>query len=97
MSHWVALVLCLAGFAALALATDRQQHEILGRALERRATLGLRTAGWVALALGLAVLVARSGWALGLVVFSGMTSLAAGVVYGVLIARARLVPSRARN
>lgn len=90
MSYWAAIILCLAGFAALALATERQQFDVFGRALAPGATRGLRSVGWIALALALAVLVAHSGWALGLVVFSGVKSLMAGVVYGGLIVRGQL-------
>jgi hypothetical protein len=89
MTHLPALLLCLSGFMALALAMARQQQAILGRALRANTTRGLRAAGWSALALALWFVVGRQGWALGLVSFSGHTSLAAGLVHGALIVTGR--------
>ncbi|MBP2228660.1 TRAP-type C4-dicarboxylate transport system permease small subunit [Azospirillum agricola] len=89
MSHLPPLLLALAGFTALAFATDRQQHDLLGRPLPPSATRALRIAGAAALLLALGALVAWKGWGLGLVMFSGHASLAAGVVLGALILRAR--------
>lgn len=90
MSHLPAFVLCLAGFAALALGTDRQQGAVFGRSLSGGATRGLRGAGTVALLLGLGYAVRWQGWGVGLVLFSGLATLAAGLVHCALIARARL-------
>ncbi|NNM74144.1 DUF3325 domain-containing protein [Enterovirga aerilata] len=90
MSHLVALVLCVAGFGGLALATDRQQHAVFGRALPEGVTYGLRIAGAAALLLALGSLVVRQGWGLGLVMFSGHTSLASGLVHATLIGYSRL-------
>jgi uncharacterized protein involved in propanediol utilization len=89
MSHLLALVLCVTGFAALAFATRRQQRDILHRSLPRAMTNALRIVGACALLLALGVLVAHSGWGLGLVMFSGHTSIAAGIVISMLIAHAR--------
>ena len=98
MSHLTPFLLCLAGFAALALAMERPQHDLLGRRLPRPATRTLRAAGAGALLLALGVLVAGQGWGLGAVQFSGHTSVAAAVVHGVLIActRRRSHPTRQR-
>jgi Mg/Co/Ni transporter MgtE len=90
MTHVTALALCLAGFALLALATDRQQQAVSGRVLPSAVKTGMRLAAACALLLGLAVLVGSFGWSLGLVMFSGHTSLAAGLVHGALIAHGRL-------
>ncbi|WP_233271898.1 DUF3325 family protein [Paraburkholderia acidiphila] len=49
----------------------------------------LRCAGWCALFVALWLAVAAKGWALGLVWYSGCTSLAAAIVYGLLIVYAR--------
>jgi hypothetical protein len=89
MSHLAAFGLCLAGFAALAFATRRQQRDIIGRSLRLTTTNLLRGAGVCALLCALAVLVAWNGWSLGLVMFSGHTSLNAGIVYCVLVGYAR--------
>lgn len=89
MNHLPPFVLCLAGFAALAFAMDRPQHDLIGRALARSATRALRMAGAGALLLALGVLVGWQGWGLGLVMFSGHTSLAAGIVFCTLIGCAR--------
>ena len=89
MTHAFVLAASVAGFAALALATERQQDELLGRALTDAATRILRIAGWSLLLAALAVAVAGRGWGFGLVAFSGHTSLAAGLVYAVALALAR--------
>jgi hypothetical protein len=85
MTHLLALALCLTGFIALMLATRRQQRDLIGRSLPRASTLVLRLVGAGALVLALGLLVAWQGWGLGLVTFSGHTSLAAGLVYAVLV------------
>ena len=81
MNHLLPLLSCLAGFTALACAMDRQQEELFGRALPAAITLGLRLLGAGLLLLALAVAVTGQGWGLGLVLYSGYTSLAAGLVY----------------
>ena len=99
--HLAAAFFCLAGFAALACATERQQQALLGRRLALAASRALRVAGATLLLVALALLIARQGWGLGLVMYSGHTSLAAGCVYGALIMLARRAsvptsPDRAR-
>jgi uncharacterized membrane protein len=86
MTHLLALALCLIGFAALAVATRRQQRDLIGTSLPRTMTTALRIAGAGALLFALGLLVAWQGWGLGLVMFSGHTSLAAGLVYALLVA-----------
>ncbi|ABD08218.1 conserved hypothetical protein [Rhodopseudomonas palustris HaA2] len=97
MMHALAFTLCLIGFAALALATRRQQHDVIGRSLPRGPVRGLRIVGTIALLLALGWLVARQGFGLGLVMFSGHTTMAAAVVYGALIARVRMAGRTARR
>ncbi|MBI5130432.1 MAG: DUF3325 family protein [Rhodopseudomonas palustris] len=97
MMHAVAQALCLIGFAALALATRRPQHEIIGRSLPRGPVSTLRLAGAAALLIALAVLVEGKDWGLGLVAFSGHTTLAAAIVYGALIGYVQAVARRARS
>ncbi|OZI66883.1 DUF3325 domain-containing protein [Bordetella genomosp. 11] len=89
MIHLLVLMCCTAGFTALALATERQQEAVFGRHLPARGTRALRMAGWGVLALALGIVVAGQGWGLGLVSYSGHTSVAAGLVYLGLAARAR--------
>jgi len=81
MMHLLSFALCLAAFTALALATERQQHDLFGRPLPPAATRLLRVAGTGVMLLALGVLLDWQGWGLGLVMFSGHTSLAAGVVF----------------
>lgn len=81
----LALILCVPAFACLALAMERHQAMLFGAALALMATRALRVAGWLGLLVALWLAVAAQGWALGLVWYSGCTSLAAGVVYGLLI------------
>ncbi|OYU90499.1 MAG: hypothetical protein CFE29_06455 [Bradyrhizobiaceae bacterium PARB1] len=90
MSHLLAFLLSLVGFAALAGAMHRQQRDLFGKALRPTMTRMVRIVGTVALLAALGILVAQYGWGLGLVMFSGHTSLAAGVTYGLLIAHAQL-------
>lgn len=85
MSHLLSVLLCLVGFAALACATARQQERIFGLALPGRVTKGLRAVGACALIAALGVVVAWQGWGLGLVMYSGHTSFAAGAVYCALL------------
>ncbi|WP_237171953.1 DUF3325 family protein [Pandoraea norimbergensis] len=83
--HLTTFLICLAGFAALALATERQQQTFFNGTLSRSRTRRLRIAGWGALIVALAVIVTRQGWGMGLVNYSGQTSAAAGLVYLALI------------
>ncbi len=85
MNYPVVYLLCLIGFMALALASYRQQRDVFRRSLSQPATRALRLGGMAALLLALSILVAWQGWGLGLVIFSGFTSLAAGIVYTALI------------
>ena len=87
--HGVAFVLCLPGFAALALAMERHQEDLFEHAFAPSLTRRLRVAGWGALLLALCVLVDAQGWGLGLVSFSGHTSLAAGLVFVALLLQGR--------
>lgn len=89
MIHVLSLLLCLAGFAALACATQRQQDELFDCSLPRRTTIWLRAAGAGVLLLALAALLAWRGWGLGLVMYSGYTSLAAGLVFCALLVHRR--------
>ena len=97
MTHLLAFALCLAGFAALAFATRRQQRDIFGRALRPTTTYILRFIGVCALTLALGILVARQGWSLGLVMFSGHTTITAGLVLCGLIGHARVHERRLRQ
>ncbi|MBX3664999.1 MAG: DUF3325 domain-containing protein [Burkholderiales bacterium] len=89
MTHLPPFFLCLAGFTCLALAMNRQQKALFGRALTRAATRAMRISGACALLLAFGILLARQGWGLGPVIYSGHTSLAAGIVYCALIVHAR--------
>jgi NaMN:DMB phosphoribosyltransferase len=85
MTHLAALLLCLAGFTALAFATRRQQRDIVGGSLRPSTTYALRVFGAFALLFALGLIVAKYGWSLGLVMFSGHTTSAAALVYCALI------------
>jgi len=89
MIHLWTLLISLAAFAALALAMDRHQEDLFGRALSVRVTRLLRILGWLGLLLALWVIVGRQGWGLGLVSYSGCTSLAAGLVFLALVVHDR--------
>ncbi|MGJ7521803.1 DUF3325 domain-containing protein [Variovorax sp. LT1P1] len=89
MTHLTALLLSTLGFAALALAMERHQEDLFGHALAATATRWLRVAGWAALLLALVLIVQAQGWGVGLVSYSGHTSLGAGLVFGALVVAER--------
>lgn len=86
MNHLGVLLIALLGFGALALAMDRHQRNVLGRRLATRSVRCLRLFGWTLLVLALTLAVRGQGWALGLVAYCGHASLAAGLVFGALVA-----------
>lgn len=94
MNHLLPFLLCLAGFTALAFAMRRQQRDIFGGSLRLVTTYVLRVAGACALLLAFGILIAGHGWSLGLVIFSGHTSLAAGIVLCALIGYSRMSASK---
>lgn len=85
MIHLSAFALCVAGFAVLALSARRQQRELFGGSLQRGATRTLRASGACLLLVACSMLVGQHGWSLGLVMFSGHTSIGAGAVYLALV------------
>ncbi|WP_028605880.1 DUF3325 family protein [Ottowia thiooxydans] len=89
MTHLLIFMLCLPAFAALAMATDRAQDDVLGHALPAAITRNLRIVGWALLVAALWAAVATMGWALGLVAYSGHTSAAAAAVFIILLLRNR--------
>jgi hypothetical protein len=97
MNHLPAFVLCLAGFTALAFAMRRQQRDIIGRPLRLTTTYALRVVGACALLLALGILIAGQGWSIGLVIFSGHTSMTAGIVLCGLIGHARMYARTLRH
>jgi hypothetical protein len=94
MTHLIVLLLSTAAFAALALAMERHQEDLFGHALPSTTTRCLRVAGWAALLLALAIVVNAQGWGVGLVSFSGHTSLGAGLVFGALVVIERTTSRR---
>ena len=90
LTHLLTFLICVAGFLALALATERQQDDLFGQALPSKATRALRLSGWSGLLVALYAIVQAQGWGMGLVSYSGHTSLAAGVVLGALITHSRV-------
>jgi hypothetical protein len=89
-----ALVLCVPAFACLAMAMERHQETLFGARLPAVLSCVLRGAGWCVLLVALWLAVAGKGWALGLVWYSGCTSFAAGIVYGLLIVCAKRTLAR---
>lgn len=74
---WLAIVLALAGFAALCLAMSRHQRDVLGTALTPLATRCAKAGGWCAIALSYAVAVMAEGAAFGSVYWVGLLTFAA--------------------
>jgi hypothetical protein len=89
MAALACLLLCVPAFACLALAMARHQDAVFGKSLSRGASRTLRGIGWAGLLAALWPAVAARGWGLGLVYYSGCTSLAAGIVFCALIAHER--------
>lgn len=81
MNHLGVQLLSLLAFGALALAMDRHQEDIFGRALAPGRVRTLRAAGWLALGAALAWAVREHGWSLGLIAWTGHISAAAGMVF----------------
>ncbi|MBV7486277.1 DUF3325 domain-containing protein [Bordetella sp. BOR01] len=85
MNHLAVQLLSLLAFGALALAMERHQEDFFERPLSPTTTRWLRLTGWLALVLALLAAILGQGWALGLVSYSGHTSLAAGLVFATLL------------
>lgn len=85
MTHFLVLLLSLLAFTMLALAKKRHYKDIFRQPLKPEAARWLRMAGWSLLGLALWIVAGGEGWALGLVIYSGHTTLAAGLVYSALI------------
>lgn len=92
MTAWMAWAISLPGFAALSLAMERHQQQVLGRALGPRATLALRAVGLVLLALALAVCGLQWRWPVATVAWLGVLSFAAVAVGLMLSYRPRGLP-----
>lgn len=90
MMHLLALAGSILGLGFLAFAAERVREDLCGRQPDARALRWLRLSSAIVLAAVLALLVWWQGWSLGLVMFSGHTSLAAGAVLCCLILHARL-------
>lgn len=76
--------LCYAGFSALCLAMDRHHQDLLGAKPGRRRQRVLRLAGVLLLAVALGLMIASSGWAMGLVRALGLAMASAGVLVALL-------------
>ena len=90
MMHLLALAGSILGLGFLAFATERVREDLFGRGSDTLPPRWLRPSGAIVLAVVLTLLVWWRGWGLGLVMFSGHTSLAAGAVLFGLILHARL-------
>ncbi len=88
MNHWPVLLLCVVGFACLALAMERHQEDLWDEPLAPPVTRVLRRSGWTLLAASLAFVLLQPQWTVGLVAWFGWLSAAAGIVFaGLLLAR----------
>ena len=93
--HALILALATPGFAALALAMERHQQDVLGRLLKPRTTRGLRAGGWLLLLLALGHALHHLGGPIGIVTWVGHLSLAAGLIHVTLILLDRRKAARA--
>lgn len=94
-AHLLLFMLCVMGFSGLALAMDRPQEDLLGRTLSASASRRFRIAGWMLLGVALWTAIAAYGTGLGLVLYSGHTSGAAGCVFIALLVCGRHRKQRA--
>ena len=78
--HALILALATPGLAALALAMERHQQDVLGRLLKPRTTRGLRAGGWLLLLLALGHALHHLGGPIGIVTWVGHLSLATGLI-----------------
>lgn len=72
-----ALATAIAGFASLALSTQRHHRELFGTPPARRRVVALRVAGWMLLCVSLAACIKGPGWPVGSVLWFGMLTVAA--------------------
>ena len=75
-----ALLLALAGFAALALSMKKHHRDLFGAPPPRGRAMAFQAAGWTLLALSIMPCVIESGWSVGLVLWFGLLTVAALVV-----------------
>ena len=75
--HLAILLISLAGFAALALATERHAEHLLGRLPAPQWRLLARAIGWVLLVIALALGIASMGTGVGITLWLGWLSIAA--------------------
>lgn len=80
----LSLLLALASFALLGIATDGHYQRRFGHRLPATRRQRLRMAAWLALAASTAPAIAAAGWIFGPVIWSGLVMLAAGAVFLVL-------------
>lgn len=85
----LALLLSVAGFAALALSMPRHHRDLFGRPPSPRRARALFIAGWVQLIAALMPCIAASGWTIGLTVWFGTLSVAGFAVALVMTLAAR--------
>ncbi|WP_253947255.1 DUF3325 domain-containing protein [Paraburkholderia xenovorans] len=90
-------ILCIVSFVLLAFAMERHQLSVFTRRFSTRHTRTLRIAGWCGLGLTLGIIVSAQGWPLGLVSFSGLISVSAGMAYAGLIVYDRVTRAGRRS
>ena len=77
MIQLAALVISIAGFAALALSMHKHHRDVFGTAPTRGRTLTLQGIGWLLLSASVSICIAHSGWSIGLVLWIGLLTFAA--------------------
>jgi hypothetical protein len=84
MLHLLILALLLTAFACLATTSERHRPAAF-RKKYRGLALSIYLCAWLLLALALVIAVQTIGWALGLVIWFGHASIAAALVYCLLV------------
>ncbi len=85
-----AFCLAYAGFCALSMAMERHFEEVFGRGLQTGPRRALRAAGALGLALSLLLCARIDGWSHGIVLWTGMLTLAGLLLIWVMAYRPRL-------
>lgn len=85
VGHAAVFLLGVLSFACLALSMARHQQDVFGAELRPAITRALSLCGWLLQAFALYLAGQALGWSQGLVAYSGHASLAAGVVFVLLM------------
>ncbi|MFC0710521.1 DUF3325 domain-containing protein [Azorhizophilus paspali] len=88
---WLGLALCFSGFAALCLSMDTHHEQVFGTDAPDGRRLLLRLLGWPTLVIAVFACANALGLSVGIALWAGQLSIAAGILLLLLAYRPRLV------